>query len=239
MPFLQASWFAEEHRSYFPGQTACLSCLLESGRYQELLDLVKRDPPRLWHTQRSGVKALVALGRPKEALGYANRLLGSYVSGSIIDRESEAILLSIGNRQEAYSRYDRTEQRGRSQCPHLVPERSPPAFTPVTGLVLISISNTVVRTGCCCILCTKTHTAIGKHKRFGFAERASQGCLRRSNAIDLPHEILPHEILDENSPLCFREYMLTVALTTSLVKAPAYRLRLHGTVPRLKWNPWP
>ncbi len=105
MPFLEASWFEEENHSYFRGQTACLSCLLESGRCQELLDLVKRDSSRLWHTQRFGVKALLALGRPEEALDYANGLRGPYASDSIIDHECEAILLSIGKREEAYSRY--------------------------------------------------------------------------------------------------------------------------------------
>jgi len=105
MPFLQASWFARGNLSYFRGESACLSCLLESGRYQELLDLVKRHSSGLWHTQRFGVKALVALGRPEEALDYADRLRGPYASGSVIDHECEAILLSIGKRQEAYSRY--------------------------------------------------------------------------------------------------------------------------------------
>jgi len=105
MPFLQASWFTRGNSSYFRGESACLSCLLESGRYQELLDLVKRHSSRLWHTQRFGVKALVALGRPEEALHYADRLRGPYASGSVIDHECEAILLSIGKRQEAYSRY--------------------------------------------------------------------------------------------------------------------------------------
>ena len=105
LPFLEASWFGSEKSSYFRGQTACLSCLLESGRHQELIDLVKRHSSRLWHTHRFVVKALLALGRPEEALEYADQLRGPYASGSVIDRECEAILLAIGKRQEAYSRY--------------------------------------------------------------------------------------------------------------------------------------
>jgi hypothetical protein len=38
LPVLKASWFGNEQSSYFRGETACLSCLLESGRHQELLD---------------------------------------------------------------------------------------------------------------------------------------------------------------------------------------------------------
>ncbi len=105
MPFLEASWFTGGNPSYFRGQTACLSCLLESGRYEELLGLVQRHSSRLWHTQRFGVKALVALGYPEEALDYADRLRGPYASDWVIDHECEAILLSVGKRQEAYSRY--------------------------------------------------------------------------------------------------------------------------------------
>lgn len=105
MPFLQASRFERGGPSYFRGQTACLSCLLESGRYQELLALVRRQSFRLWHTQRFGVKALLALGRPEEALDYAEELRGPYCSDCVIDDECEAILLSMGKRQEAYSRY--------------------------------------------------------------------------------------------------------------------------------------
>jgi hypothetical protein len=40
MPILEASWFTEGNYSYFRGESACLSCLLESGRYQELVDLL-------------------------------------------------------------------------------------------------------------------------------------------------------------------------------------------------------
>jgi len=105
LPILEASWFTGRHSSYFRGESACLSCLLESGRYQQLLDLVKRNSSRLWHTQRFGVKALMALGRPEEALDYADRLRGPYTSGSVVDDACEAILLSIGKRHEAYSRY--------------------------------------------------------------------------------------------------------------------------------------
>lgn len=105
LPILKASWFAGENSRYFRGEIACLSCLLESGRHQELLDLVKRHSSGLWHTQRFGVKALLALGRPEEALDYADQLRGHYASGSVIDQECEAILLSGGKREEAYSRY--------------------------------------------------------------------------------------------------------------------------------------
>jgi hypothetical protein len=41
LPAVRLSW-TPEHRGYFRGTTACLSCLLAAGRHQELLDLHKQ-----------------------------------------------------------------------------------------------------------------------------------------------------------------------------------------------------
>lgn len=105
MPRLQASWLSHEPVTYFRGESACLSCLLELGRFQELLDLLGDSYPHLWHRRRFGVTALVRMGRPEEAIRYAELSRGPYCSDWVIDRECEAILLSIGKRAEAYARY--------------------------------------------------------------------------------------------------------------------------------------
>ena len=78
--------------------------MLTLGRHEELLDLVNESPTGFWHVRRYGVKALVSLGRPDEAIRYAEVSRGLYASGCI-DRECEAILLSTGQRDEAYRRY--------------------------------------------------------------------------------------------------------------------------------------
>jgi hypothetical protein len=111
MPRLRASWFSGEKPGYFRGQSACLSCLLESARHQELLDLLGRSPSHLWHTRCYGVKALVALGRHEEAIRYAEASRGPYSNGGAIDQECEAILFSMGRRQEAYARYGLSANR--------------------------------------------------------------------------------------------------------------------------------
>jgi len=110
MPRLRINWFSGGKSIYFRGETACLSCLLELGRYEELLDLLERCSSRLWHDRRFGAKALVALGRHEEALRYAEASRGLY-SDWVIDQECEAILLSIGKRPEAYSRYGLSAKR--------------------------------------------------------------------------------------------------------------------------------
>ncbi len=58
LPTLRSCW--SDPWRYFRGATACLSCLLVAGRYQELLDLLELDSPPMWHYRRYGLGA--ALG---------------------------------------------------------------------------------------------------------------------------------------------------------------------------------
>ena len=58
-------------RGYFHVATVCLSALLAAGRHQELLDLLAINPRTTWHYREYGVRALAALGRPAEAVRYA------------------------------------------------------------------------------------------------------------------------------------------------------------------------
>jgi tetratricopeptide (TPR) repeat protein len=103
-PGLLTCWSLGTAGGYYRGSTAVFSCLFSLGRYQELLDLITRSPSGLWYVRRYGVKALVAMGRHEEALRYAEASRDSY-SGSSVDRDCEDILLSLGRRDEAYSRF--------------------------------------------------------------------------------------------------------------------------------------
>ena len=55
-----ARWWAEELASTLrhcwtdpnPGATACLSCLLVSGQYEEILELLELDRYPMWHYRR-------------------------------------------------------------------------------------------------------------------------------------------------------------------------------------------
>jgi hypothetical protein len=58
-------------RGYFHGTSACLSALLASARYEEILELVDGDT--FWPYRRCAVKALVAQGRHVDALRYAEQ----------------------------------------------------------------------------------------------------------------------------------------------------------------------
>jgi tetratricopeptide (TPR) repeat protein len=104
LPALRLSW-SPEHRGYFRGTTPCLSCLLEAGRHQELLDLIETAPFLWWHYRRYGVRALAAQGRTDEAVHYAEQSLGLNDGPSDMARTCEEILLAAGRSEEAYRRF--------------------------------------------------------------------------------------------------------------------------------------
>ncbi len=98
-------------RGYFHGTTACLSALFYTERFAELFDVLEHEtfwPYKQWH-----VKALVVQGKKAEAIRCAESCRKPNEGASHIDFVCEAILISSGLRDEAYSRYAmRANQRG-------------------------------------------------------------------------------------------------------------------------------
>lgn len=91
-------------RGYFKGTSACLSALLKAGRNEEILELLRLSPHQFWADGEWGVRALVALGKPGEALRMAEAY-GAGDSPYAVARECEQILLASGMTGEAYQRY--------------------------------------------------------------------------------------------------------------------------------------
>jgi hypothetical protein len=102
---LRSCWSDPNPGNYFYGATACLSCLLATGRYGELLDLLELPGYPSWHYRRYVVEALVAMGRKAEAVQYAEASRGLNQPDSVIDQACEQILTSSGLHDEAYRRY--------------------------------------------------------------------------------------------------------------------------------------
>jgi hypothetical protein len=96
---------AEGVGEHFVGTTACLSALNAAQRHEELLALVNGARLNWWGYRQYGVDALIALGRPAEALRYAEASRGLNAPAAAIARKCEAILLSSGMIDEAYRRY--------------------------------------------------------------------------------------------------------------------------------------
>jgi type IV secretory pathway TrbD component len=107
IPFLLDSYNAKKlgGYSYFKGTSACLSCLLAANRHEELLVLLDNAGIALWNDRLWGVKALLALGKPSEALRFAEKSRGKYTSQSHIAQCCEDILLSCGESEKAYAKY--------------------------------------------------------------------------------------------------------------------------------------
>ena len=94
--------FAE--RSRMRGSSAALSCLQAAGRYAEIVEIVALLQYEFWGYQRFAVQALVGLGRPEEALRYAESRTNPNDSGQAA-AACERILRDLGRRDEAYRRY--------------------------------------------------------------------------------------------------------------------------------------
>lgn len=111
---LRSCWSDPNPGSYFHGAAACLSCLLTTGRYAELLDLLELPRYPSWHYRRYGVEALLAMGRKAEAVQYAEASRGLNQPDSVIDQACEEILISSGLHEEAYRRYGLSAAVGNS-----------------------------------------------------------------------------------------------------------------------------
>jgi hypothetical protein len=111
---LRSCWTDPNPGRYFHGTTACLSCLLVSGRYQELLELLELDRHPMWHYRCYGVEALLALGKKADAVQYAEASRGLNQPDSVIDQACEEILISSGLHEEAYHRYGLSAAVGNS-----------------------------------------------------------------------------------------------------------------------------
>ncbi len=111
---LRSCWSDPNPGRYFHGTTACLSCLLVAGRYQELLDLLELNRTPFWHYRRYGVEALLAMGKKADAIQYAEASRGLNQPDSVIDQACEEILISSGLHEEAYQRYGLSAAAGNS-----------------------------------------------------------------------------------------------------------------------------
>ena len=106
LPPLKLSWSEPRGQGgYFRGTSACLSCLLQARRFDELLELLDRAPFIFWHHHRFGALALAAMGRTDEAIAYAERSVGLNGSAQEMADVCESILLSAGRSEEAFQRY--------------------------------------------------------------------------------------------------------------------------------------
>jgi len=108
LPLLRRVWCTEPPGGYVVGGTICLSCLLEAGRYEELLDLLRNVRHCFWSDQRFGAEALTRQGQHDAALAFADACRRASIQRydqREIDRFCERVLLQAGREDEAYRTY--------------------------------------------------------------------------------------------------------------------------------------
>ena len=105
LPTLLMVWSQGKSGGYFQGSFACLSAMLAAGRHQELLEVIEKAPYIHWGYRKFGVSALVAMGRPDEAIAYAQASLGFNDSQNRMNAVCEEILIYQGKWKEAYQEY--------------------------------------------------------------------------------------------------------------------------------------
>jgi hypothetical protein len=99
-------WAEEPPGGHVIGTAICLSCLLEAGRYGDLIELLSCARMKWWHWHRFGAEALARQGAWDAAIAYAEgcRSPQGYDDRQI-DRFCEDVLIKSGRADEAYNRY--------------------------------------------------------------------------------------------------------------------------------------
>jgi len=109
----QRVWVEESAGGHVIGTTICLSCLLETGRYDDLVELLACARMRWWHWHRFGAEALARQGMRDAAIAYAEGCRGPDGNHDRrIDRFCEDLLIKSGQIEEAYRRYGPTTVTG-------------------------------------------------------------------------------------------------------------------------------
>ncbi len=99
-------WVEEPPGGHVIGTAICLSCLLETGRYGDLIELLACARMRWWHWHRFGAEALARQGEWDAAIAYADGCRSPQGNDDRrIDRFCEDVLIKSGRADEAYHRY--------------------------------------------------------------------------------------------------------------------------------------
>ena len=108
LDIIRAAWADHARFSHVTTGTLTLSCLLEAGRYDELMALLALKKTSLWFDMKFGAEALLRQGHEDQALAFAEALLkddGRQWGHHDIAQFCEAILVRQGREEDAYHRF--------------------------------------------------------------------------------------------------------------------------------------
>ena len=106
LDMIREAWSDHARFSHVTTGTLTLSCLLEAGRYDDLMALLALKKTSLWFDMKFGAEALLRRGREDEALAFAEALLrddGRQWGYHDIARFCEAILVRQGREETPIS----------------------------------------------------------------------------------------------------------------------------------------
>ncbi len=112
MPALRDTWTGEEPGSWVVGATLCLSCLLDTERYDELAELLSLRSHHFWHFDKFGAEALARQGKGDEAIEFAEACRDDRYDNVQVTEFCERILIEAGRSDEAYRRFAMDAARG-------------------------------------------------------------------------------------------------------------------------------
>ena len=105
LPMMRSAWTDQGRFGSVTGDHACLSCLLELGRYRELNELLSVRSRPFWPTHRFGAEALDRQGLTDAAIAYADMRRNDGYDDARIIEFCERVLLDAGRLDDAYRRY--------------------------------------------------------------------------------------------------------------------------------------
>ncbi|MCP5461884.1 MAG: hypothetical protein H7A34_01730 [bacterium] len=114
LPEVKAIWTGKKEFEFHTCTDICLSCLLESGRYDELENLLALHTHKFWPYDKFQAEALRRQGRIADALSYADSIRDEDHYESKIMLFCESLLIQSGLKEEAYRRYGLNIRDGRT-----------------------------------------------------------------------------------------------------------------------------
>jgi hypothetical protein len=105
LPTVNTIFSSNKPGGYFKGTETCLACLFETGRYDEIIEIVQKKANPLFNFKKYVIKVIVARGDLEKALSMLDEYLKDSNTLYQAAHLGEQLLIEAGRSEEAYKRY--------------------------------------------------------------------------------------------------------------------------------------